>query len=245
LLVHAGGEDAEMWRAVAERLAGLTVVSYDRRGTLRSGRDDWPGRGSAQHADDAAGLLDALGLRDVLVFGASSGGIPALQLALRHPRLVRRALIFEPGYFRLVPEGDDIQLPVNAAVARYLATHPGDWVGAAAVFRRAASASSDMPGVLELPPGKEWYAERDEGNAEALIRDDLPILTREPVDEAQLASCAVDIRFSHGTASPPIFRSIATRLAEMRGDAPDTVAGTGHLLVYQPDIAAAYIGSHG
>ncbi|MEZ0240652.1 MAG: alpha/beta fold hydrolase, partial [Chloroflexota bacterium] len=72
LLVHAGGEDAEQWRPVAERLSGFTVVTYDRRGTLRSGRDAWPGGGSAQHADDAAGLIGELGLDDVLVFGASS-----------------------------------------------------------------------------------------------------------------------------------------------------------------------------
>ena len=89
LLIHAGGEDAEQWRPLAERLSGFTVVTYDRRGTLRSGRDAWPGGGSAQHADDAAGLLRALGVDDVLVFGASSGGIPALQLALG-PEHMRR-----------------------------------------------------------------------------------------------------------------------------------------------------------
>ena len=64
LLVPGGAEDAEGWGPVAERLTGRTVVTYDRRGTLRSGTDDWPGGGSAQHADDAAGLLHALRLRD-------------------------------------------------------------------------------------------------------------------------------------------------------------------------------------
>jgi pimeloyl-ACP methyl ester carboxylesterase len=43
LLIHADAEDAEGWRPIAERLTGFTVVTYDRRGTLRSGRDDWPG----------------------------------------------------------------------------------------------------------------------------------------------------------------------------------------------------------
>ncbi|HEX6300183.1 MAG TPA: alpha/beta hydrolase [Acidimicrobiia bacterium] len=89
-----------MWRPVAERLPGRTVVTYDRRGTRRSGGDDWPGGGSAQHADDAAGLLRALKIDAAVVFGASAGGIVALQLALRHPNRVHRALIFEPGYFR-------------------------------------------------------------------------------------------------------------------------------------------------
>lgn len=57
LVIPGGAEDAEGWRPVAESLTGHTVVTYDRRGTLRSGRDGWPGGGSAQHADDAAALL--------------------------------------------------------------------------------------------------------------------------------------------------------------------------------------------
>ena len=45
-------------QADALAAAGYEVVTYDRRGTGRSGRDDWPGRGAGQHADDAAALLD-------------------------------------------------------------------------------------------------------------------------------------------------------------------------------------------
>ncbi len=244
LLIHPGGEDAEMWRPVAERLIGFTVATYDRRGTLRSGRNAWPGGGSAQHAHDAAELLRALGLDDVLVFGGSSGGIPALQLALRHPELIRRALVFEPGYFRQVSGGEDIQRPVNAAVAEHLSAHPADWVGAYAAFRRAAMAASGAPrGLLSPPRGKEWYAEREERNAEALLVDDAPILTREVVDESELASSAVDIRFSFGTASQPIFREISTHLAAVRTEAPDAIDGVGHLIHYHPDAAAAYIRS--
>ena len=243
LLIHAGGEDAEQWRPVAERLTGFTVVTYDRRGTLRSGRDDWPGGGSAQHADDAAGLLGTLGVDDVLVFGASSGGIPALQLALRHPELIRRALVYEPGYFRQVPGGEEFQRPANKAVADHLAAHPDDWVGAwAACLRAVARATNAGPrGFFTPPPGKEWYAEREDANAEALVVDDVPILTRELVDEKELATAPVDIRFSFGTASLPIFREIATHLAAVRNAAPDAIDGAGHLMVYLPDAAAAYI----
>lgn len=245
LLIHAGGEDAEEWRPIAERLTGFTVVTYDRRGTLRSGRDDWPGGGSMQHADDAAGLIEALGLGDVLVFGGSAGGIVALQLALRHPKLIRRALVYEPGYFRQVPGGGDVQRPANAAVADHLASHPGDWAGAYAAFGRAvAPAPSDTGrGVFTPPPGKEWYAAREDGNAEALVRDDIPILTRELVDEAELASATVYIRLSFGTMSQRIFADISTHLAAVRKTVPDRIDGVGHSIYYHPDAAAAYIRS--
>jgi pimeloyl-ACP methyl ester carboxylesterase len=243
LIIHGGGEDAEVWRAVAERLEDFTVVTYDRRGTLRSDRDDWPGGGSAQHADDAAALLRALQLDEVVVFGSSSAGIVALQLALRHPALVRRALVFEPGLFRQLPGGAPIVAPVQHAIDGHLAARPGDWVGALAVFRRAV-ASAMGPAADELvapPPGKEWYASREEENAEAFVRDDLLILTQERVDEAELASAVVDIGFSFGTESMPVFRAIATELAAVRNARPIAVEGVGHVIYYDPDAAAAHL----
>jgi pimeloyl-ACP methyl ester carboxylesterase len=240
LLVHAGGEDAEVWRPVAERLERQTVVTYDRRGTLRSGREAWPGLGSAQHADDAAAMLEALSLADVVVFGASSGGIPALQLALRHPRLVRRALVYEPGYLRQVPGGNDVQSRVKEAVVAHLSAHPADWAGAHAAFIRAASPT----GALAAPPGKEWYAQREQLDAEALVRDDLPILTGELLDDGALAGSPVDIRFSHGDQSPALFRDIVVRLAGVRCQTPDVLNGVGHLAYHSPDEVSGYIAAH-
>jgi pimeloyl-ACP methyl ester carboxylesterase len=242
ILVHSGGEDAEVWRPIAERLVGFTVVTYDRRGTLRSGRDDWPGRGSVQHADDAAAVLDALGLDRVVVFGASSAGIVALQLALRYPGLVRRALVFEPGLFRQVPGTDAVQRAVRRAVDDHLAAHPEDWAGALGAFRHAAAlAMTGAESILAPPVGMEWYAEREEVDAEAFVRDDLPILTEEVVDERALASASADILFSFGTGSLPAFRRIATHLAAVRGSGAVAVDGVGHLVYFQPDAAAAHI----
>lgn len=243
LVVHGGGEDAEVWRAVAERVGGFTVVTYDRRGTLRSGRDDWPGCGSAQHADDAGALLRALGLEEAVVFGSSSSGIVVLQLALRHPALVRRALVFEPGLFRQLPGGAPAVALVEQAVERHLAAQPDDWAGALAAFRRAAAASMGPAAgeLAEPPPGREWYASREEANAEAFIRDDLLVLTRERVDEAALAAADVDIRLSFGTRSMPVMRAIATHVAAARGDRPIAVEGVGHLIYHDPDVAAAHL----
>ena len=245
LLIPGGAEDAETWRAVAERLVGHTVVTYDRRGTLRSGREDWPGRGSAQHADDAAALLQEVGVGPAVVFGGSSAGIVATQLALRHPTLIRRALVYEPGYFRAVPGGPDVQAIANVAVAEHLDRQPGDWEGAFRAFVRAAapSAGPGQPSFLAPPEGRAWYSRREEGNAEAFVRDDLVILTAELVDEAALALTGVDIRFAHGTASTRLFREIAAHLAAVRGAEPDVVEGAGHSICFQPDLAARYIGS--
>jgi hypothetical protein len=118
-------------------------------------------------------------------------------------------------------------------------------VGAYAAAGRAISIASDPGerGFFTPPRGHEWYAAREDGNAEALVRDDLPILTRELVDESALAATSVDVRFSHGTRSLPIFGEIATHLAAIRGGVPDKLAGASHSIYYHPDQAADYIRS--
>jgi hypothetical protein len=95
--------------------------------------------------------------------------------------------------------------------------------------------------LVAPPPGREWFALREEVNAEAFMRDDLLILTRERVDEAQLASANVDIRFSFGTESLPVLGAIATHLAAVRNARPIAVEGVGHVIYYDPDAAAAHL----
>ncbi len=77
------------------------------------------------------------------------------------------------------------------------------------------------------------------------MRDDLAVLTTELVDEASLALAEVDLRFSHGTASPAIFREIVAYLAAVRGAEPDVIEGAGHTICFQPGLAAHYIGTRG
>ncbi|HUF15711.1 MAG TPA: alpha/beta hydrolase [Acidimicrobiia bacterium] len=245
LVIGAADEDAEFYRGIADRLSDeFTVVTYDRRGTRRSGREDWPGGGSIQHADDAASLVTELRLAAVTVFGVSAGAIVALQLALRHAREIRTALCFEPGLFDMVPGGAEFRQRIEARVEDHLVANPEDWAGASAVLGRAAvdSLEVDSRGLFTPPPGREWFGARAESNAESLLRGDLA-LTGESVDVAAIAKSPVDIRFAYGAASLPIFREITERLAAARAETPDAIEGMGHAPFYNPDAAALYIRS--
>jgi esterase len=73
------------------------VIAYDRRGCARSERPESYKRTSvAEHANDAAALLDALGATPAIVIGRSYGGTVAADLALRHPDRVRALVLLEP-----------------------------------------------------------------------------------------------------------------------------------------------------
>jgi 3-oxoadipate enol-lactonase len=68
------------------------LLAYDQRGLGRTDKPDRP-YAMADYADDAAGLLDAIGWDDALVLGVSFGGMVAQELVLRHPSRVRRLVL--------------------------------------------------------------------------------------------------------------------------------------------------------
>jgi 3-oxoadipate enol-lactonase len=88
LLIHAIGLDRRMWEEVAIALAAeSTVFAYDLRGHGSSSHA-LPSESISRLADDAADVLESLGVDSVHVVGLSLGGAVAQELALRHPRLV-------------------------------------------------------------------------------------------------------------------------------------------------------------
>lgn len=70
----------------------FTVLAFDQRGMGRSGK---PARDytMADYADDAAGLMAAVGWDGAAVLGYSFGGMVAQELALRHPTRVSRLVL--------------------------------------------------------------------------------------------------------------------------------------------------------
>jgi|Tabmets5t2r1_1033131.scaffolds.fasta_scaffold01315_3 esterase len=97
LCVHGTGSSALMWAAAIPELARLgRVIVYDRRGCTRSQRPvPYDKTSVAEHADDAAALLDALGAAPAAVIGRSYGGEIAIDLALRYPERVHGLVLLE------------------------------------------------------------------------------------------------------------------------------------------------------
>ncbi len=93
LLIMGLGADHRAWDALAERLtASFRVTRFDNRGVGETEKAAGP-YSMAMMADDAAGVLDALGIARTHVFGISMGGMIAQHLTVRHPSRVDRLIL--------------------------------------------------------------------------------------------------------------------------------------------------------
>ncbi|MEV4077785.1 alpha/beta fold hydrolase [Nonomuraea fuscirosea] len=106
LVILGGGADAAMAAPMAEFLAGRhTVITYDRRGAVRSPLAGPPAEQRIEeHADDALRLLEAAGAGPADVFATHSGALIGLDLLARRPSSVRRLVAHEPPAFDLLPD---------------------------------------------------------------------------------------------------------------------------------------------
>jgi pimeloyl-ACP methyl ester carboxylesterase len=90
LLINGLSAPAASWALQAGALAPhFTVVTFDNRGVGETDLPAQPVYATSQLADDAAAILAHLKIPRAHVVGASMGGTIAMELALRHPRLVR------------------------------------------------------------------------------------------------------------------------------------------------------------
>jgi pimeloyl-ACP methyl ester carboxylesterase len=233
LLIHGGGEDSSMLGPQAEALAaaGYRVISYDRRGTGLSGREDWPGRGANQHADDAGALLRKLGISSAVVLGVSSGGVIALALADRHPEVVSRVVAWEPPAMGVLPDGRAVTEAMMAPIEAHLAEHPGDFVGAQAIL---LSVILGFPVSVDDPA---FAAAR--ANAEPMIRDE-PRITVRPFRPGDFDD--VDVTIAVGADAIGPIASATAALAALIGRPPVMVDADHEVYFTDPSVLAGIVG---
>ncbi len=85
LLINGLGAYSAHWTSLIPALSQeYRVITFDNRGTGQSDKPDIPYT-MQMMADDAKGLLDAIGVNKAHVFGISMGGMIAQEFALNHP----------------------------------------------------------------------------------------------------------------------------------------------------------------
>lgn len=192
LFIAGATGDAGHFSRVADALADeFTVVTYDRRGNSRSPRPvGWTTTTMDEQADDAAGLIAALGLGPSAVFGTSGGAVILLNLLLRHPGILRGAIIHEPPLLPILERAGELGAQFQAMTETALANGGP----------RAA-----MEGFIRLNAGDAVFEQLDPdvrermlGNADVLFTIELvPFVTYVP-DATTLAQIDVPVHILAG-----------------------------------------------
>lgn len=230
LFISGAFGDAGGWETVGGLLAGeYTVISYDRRGNSRSPRPDgWTVTSLAEHADDAAALLEMLGMAPAQVYGNSLGGAIALTLALRHPKLVKHLMLHDPFLAALLPDRAVAIGPLLEAIGPSLAD--GDMRGAARAFL-TRTLGAETVALIPAP-----QLDRMLGNAETLFGIEVPNM-----NELEFSDVAVPVTVAVGAESPDFLTAGAHQLASLIGLTPVVLPGAHVPQLTHPAEMAAVI----
>lgn len=217
---------------LAER---FRLVRYHKRGWVGSSHTPPPVT-IADHAADAAALLDVLGLDRVHVAGHSSGASVALQLALDHPGRVHTLCLLEPTLFS-VASGERLLLQAGPAFEAYTR---GDHREALGLFMSVVS-GLDWPAchalLDERVPG---LVEQTLADADTLFGVELPALaewTFSLEHAAQIRAPALSVL---GARTEPLWFEVDSFVRSALPHVEQaTIAEAGHLLQLQQPAAVA------
>ncbi len=205
------------------------LIRYHKRGWV--GSTHAPGPVSiADHAADAAALLDHLGIPRAHVAGHSSGAAVAAQLALDDPERVHTLLLLELSLLS-VPAGAAFLEQAGPVFEAYAG---GDHEGAIAMFMTAVSG-------LEWSVCRALLEERVPGalaqtlaDADTFFGVELPALTEWEFGREQAAAIERPVLSVLGSETAPLWVEVAAFLRAALPQVEElTVDDAGHLLHVQ------------
>jgi 3-oxoadipate enol-lactonase len=240
LIMGLSGNHLHWGEPFLEALEGdFDVIAHDNRGIGRSDHHGGPFT-VADMADDAVGLLDALGIESAHVMGISMGGMIAQEVALRHPERVR-SLVLGCTYAGGV--GSAVTEP--AVVMRLTQLFmSGDVEGAL----RAGWEANVSPAYREADPeaAERMLAIAAElpGSLEILMAQVQAVAGHDT--STRLKEITAPTLIVHGTEDQMLAVSNARHIAGLMPDARlEILEGVGHLFFWeQPERAAELVREH-
>jgi pimeloyl-ACP methyl ester carboxylesterase len=195
LFIQGATGDGGTFEQVAERLADeFTVVTYHRRGNSRSPRPPgWESTSVHEQADDAAALIQALELAPAAVFGTSAGAVIVLNLLLRHPEVLRGAIVHEPPLVPVLSNAEETGAMLQRMIEEGMAQ--GGPRGAMELFIRVNAGDENFE---NLDPE---LRERMLGNAEVFFSTELEAFVSYLPDAGALAGVKVPVQVVAGVGS--------------------------------------------
>jgi len=224
-------------RAMADR---YQLIRYHKRGWAGSTHTTPPVT-IADHAADAAALLERLGVSRAHVAGHSSGAAVAAQLALDHPETVHTLALLELSLLSM-PAGEAFFQQAGPAFEAYAS---GDHEGALAIFMSVVSG-------LEWPACRAVVERQVPGAVDQAIKDadtffgiELPALGEWSFAAEEASAIEQPVLSVRGARTQPLWVEVADFLRSSLPHVEDcTVDGVGHLLhIERPEPVARAIAS--
>jgi pimeloyl-ACP methyl ester carboxylesterase len=208
LFIAGATGDGGHFERVAEILSEeFTVVTYDRRANSRSPRPDgWEETSTEEQSEDAAKLIEDMDLAPIAIFGSSVGAIIGLDLVIRHPELVRGAILHEPPMTSGMSAPEEVMGAIQRVVEGGM--HEGGPRGGCETFFRFVAGDEAFE---NLDP---HLRERMLVNGETFLGTEMGSFEPYRPDEATLAAVEVPVRVMVGTESAPFFAESARWLAD-------------------------------
>jgi pimeloyl-ACP methyl ester carboxylesterase len=206
LLIPPAGATASTWGTVVGDLAGAgRVIAYDRRGYRRSGGEVV--RSAAEHALDAAAVLEALRAGPAVAVGTSAGATIALEVAVRRPDLVHAVVVHETPWRAL--RHPDASGLANLVTMQWLAWR-GRYPEAAETLLRWVYSYRDGGSAWDAFP-EQWRQTARE-NARSVVADLRATMGGYPRPQ-DLAKITSPVVCTYGSRSRSYMRSITRGLA--------------------------------
>ena len=241
LFISGATGDGGHFEKVAEALADeYKIITYDRRGNSRSANPaGWTETSIEEQADDAAGLVEALGLAPVVLVGTSGGGSIGVELLLRRPELVSAAIIHEPMIMNPLHEQDaEVLSQMYAAVEAAIASG-GPRAGVDLFVAGAAGNTTWQQGIDPA------LRERMLGNGETLFGIDFPAFAGYRPAGNALTAIKVPVQVLRSRESAlPFMAPICAWLASLLGVEVATLPGSHTAYLDLPGEWAAALRSH-
>jgi pimeloyl-ACP methyl ester carboxylesterase len=205
------------------------LIRYHKRGWVGSTHTP-PPVSIGDHADDAAALLDHLGIRRAHIAGHSSGAAVAAQLALDRSEYVHTLILMELSLLS-VPSGEHF---LEQAAPAFEAYGSGDHARALSMFMTGVSGldwTACQSLLEERVPGSVAQSVAD---ADTFFGVELPALTEWEFGLEQAAAIGQPVLSVLGSRTEPLWVDVA---AFLRASLPQVeelkVEGVGHLLHLQ------------
>jgi pimeloyl-ACP methyl ester carboxylesterase len=167
-----------------------------------------------------------------VVFGASAGGLIALDLMIRHPQFVRAGIVQEPSIFSLLPDPMVALAPRRALIAEALQTE-----GPRAAIEALMRYLNDDALFAAIP---SEILERMLGNADTILTIESPAFASWQLNTEDLTNLPVPITLMFADETLSVYKEVTHELAKQLKAELVVVPGRHAFYCYRPqDLADA------